>query len=424
LIILKEGDKGTKVQRLQSLLGQLGYYKNGVDGIFGAKTKQALMRFQGNNGLLPTGIVDDRTDRVLESFYKGFFNYVVRKGDTLNDIAKKFKTTVNRLVLINKLKNPDLIYIGQELIIPYSNLEVVPTNIEYDYEVMEKNIKSLKVLYPFIEVGTIGQSILGKNLYYIKLGKGENVVGYNASHHALEWITSVLLMKFIENFSKAYFEGNNIGKYSPKQIWNESSIYIIPMVNPDGIDLVINGLKKGNPYYDDLINWNKGNLDFSKDWSANIRGVDLNHNYNASFEESKAAEEIYGVYGPGPTRYGGPYPESEPESRALANFTREKDFRLVLAYHSQGEVIYWQYKDMATKEAKSIGEVLANVSGYELGETTGITSYAGYKDWFIKEYLRPGYTVEVGKGKNPLPISQFDKIYMDNTPLLLEAAII
>ncbi|KQB76244.1 peptidase M14, partial [Clostridium butyricum] len=156
-----------------------------------------------------------------------------------------------------------------------------------------------------------GKSVLGKNLYYIKLGSGPNEVFYNGAHHALEWITTPLLMKFIEDFSKAYSEDSEIKGYNIRDIWNRSSIYIMPMVNPDGVDLVINGLQRNNPYYNDLIKWNMGSTDFSKNWQANIKGVDLNHNYNASWYESKIAEESYGVYGPGPTRYGGPYPESE-----------------------------------------------------------------------------------------------------------------
>ena len=79
---------------------------------------------------------------------------------------------------------------------------------------------------------------------------------------------------------------------------------------------------------------------------------------------------------------------------------------------------------MATEEAHMIGEKFAELSGYELAETVGITSYAGYKDWFIQDYKRPGYTVEVGKGTNPLPISQFDAIYNDNIKLLLEGSLI
>jgi g-D-glutamyl-meso-diaminopimelate peptidase len=248
-------------------------------------------------------------------------------------------------------------------------------------------------------------------------------VFYNAAHHALEWITSPLLMKFIEDFSKAYALGQNIAGYVPSEIWDKSSIYIVPMVNPDGVNLVLNGLSPTNPYYNKLIQWNNG-TDFSDQWQANIRGVDLNHNYNAGWEESKEAAIALGITGPGPTRYSGPYPLSEPETRAMVDFTRDRNFRLVLAYHSQGEVIFWNFQNMATQEAREIGEALAGASGYELDQPTGVASYAGFKDWFIKEYRRPGYTVEVGRGKNPLPISQFDQIYRDNLPLLLLASVI
>ena len=120
---------------------------------------------------------------------------------------------------------------------------------------MEMNIRALKTRYPFIETGIIGQSVLGKNLYYIKLGNGEKKVQYNASHHALEWITSVLMMKFIEDFSRAYAENSKFLGYDINDIWKNSSIYIVPMVNPDGVNLVLNGLSPDNPYYYQLLQY-------------------------------------------------------------------------------------------------------------------------------------------------------------------------
>ena len=164
-------------------------------------------------------------------------------------------------------------------------------------------------------------------------------------------------------------------------------------------------------------------MDFSRVWQANNRGVDLNHNYNAAWELSKEAEAEFGITGPGPTRYSGPYPESELETRGMVNFTESHDFRLVLAYHSQGEVIYWTFMGFEPSEARSIGR-FSRITGYALDEPASIASYAGYKDWFIQDFRRPGYTIEVGLGTNPLPISQFDSIYSKNLPLLLEAAII
>lgn len=424
MVILKEGDKGVSVKRLQSLLKKLGYNVGNIDGVYGVRTKNSVAKFQSDRGILPSGIVDDRTYDIIKRYYSGFFIYVIEKGDTLDKISKKFNIPVEEIMLINNIKDPNLIYTGSEIVIPYKNLNVVYTDIDYTYEIMEENIKSLKRIYPFIEIGSIGKSVLGKNLYYIKLGNGTNKVSYNGAHHAIEWITTPVLMKFAEDFLNAYVKGENIEGYSPREIYKSSTIYLVPMVNPDGVDLVLEGLSKDNPYYNDLIKWNNGSTDFSKNWSANIRGVDLNHNYDASFEEAKLAEQSYGVYGPGPTRYGGPYPESEPETKSMVELTRRESFRLVLAYHSQGEVIYWDYKNLVGEEGKRIGEVFSRLSGYELGNTYGISSYGGYKDWFIKEFRRPGYTIEVGLGKNPLPISQFNKIYRDNIKVLLQAALI
>jgi len=198
----------------------------------------------------------------------------------------------------------------------------------------------------------------------------------------------------------------------------------MPMVNPDGVDLVLNGLQRDNPFYDQLIEWNNQSTDFSRTWQANIRGVDLNHNYDALWERYKEIAEREGYNRPGPTRYPGPFPESEPESKAVADFTRSHNFRLVLAYHSQGEVIFWNFENLAPPEARSIGELFARLSGYRLEELYGLASYAGYKDWFIQQYRRPGYTIEVGMGTNPLPISQFDEIYRDNIQILLAAALV
>ncbi len=301
--------------------------------------------------------------------------------------------------------------------------DVVDTNLNYTYEIMERNIQALKTKYPFIEVGVAGKSVLGKNLYTLKLGSGPVEVFYNSAHHALEWITSPLLLKFAENFAKAYTVGRQVRGYNLRDIFKQNTIYIMPMVNPDGVDLVLQGLQRDNPFYEQLIAWNKGRRNFGDVWQANIRGVDLNHNYDASWELSKQAEPSYDVRGPGTTRFSGTHPESEPESKAVADFTRNHNFKVVLAYHSQGEIIYWTYQDRTPPEAQYIAKLLSRVSGYTLAVPTGITSYAGYKDWFIDKFRRPGFTIEVGLGKNPLPIAQFTKIYQDNEELLLAAPI-
>jgi len=135
------------------------------------------------------------------------------------------------------------------LVVPYG-IDVVFTDIDYTYEIMERDIQGLKARYPFLETGVAGTSVLGRNLYYLRLGTGPRQVFYNAAHHAIEWITTVLLMKFAENFLKAYSRQQD-SCYNVREIWNQSSIYIVPMVNPDGVDLVLNGLSPTNPYYAD-----------------------------------------------------------------------------------------------------------------------------------------------------------------------------
>jgi g-D-glutamyl-meso-diaminopimelate peptidase len=416
---LRYGMSGTDVMEMQAMLRKIGHDPGPIDGIFGAQTQSAVQRFQRRFGLVPDGIVGPATWRVMERFLLGYDVYTVRPGNTVWGIARAFGTSVEAILTANPNVDPDRIFVGQQLIIP-DEIPVVDTNIDYTYAVLERDIQGLKARFPFLQVGVAGRSVLGKNLYYLRLGEGPNEVFYNAAHHALEWITTPVLMKFIEDFAHAFSRGQTLGSnFSPVEIYRQSSLYFIPMVNPDGVDLVLDGLSPDNPYYDRLIAWNGGSSDFSTVWQANIRGVDLNHNYNAAWEESKRAEAELGITGPGPTRYSGPAPESEPETRAVADFTRNRNFRLVMAYHSQGEVIFWDFMGLAPPEGRAIGEQFARVSGYTLSSPEGIASYAGYKDWFIQDWRRPGYTIEVGRGRNPLPISQFDSIYAKNLDMLL-----
>ena len=86
-------------------------------------------------------------------------------------------------------------------------------------------------------------------------------------------------------------------------------------------------------------------------------------------------------------------------------------------------MIYWQFRDYEVPGARELGEAFAAASGYALEDTPYESSFAGYKDWFIQDFRRPGYTIEVGSGINPLPIGQFDEIYADNIGILTIAAL-
>lgn len=420
--ILSLWSKGSDVKEVQSILKAIEYYGEAVSGSLDNESLKAIKKFQGDFGLEVDGIVGPLTFNALNKYIRGYDIYNIKAGDTLFSVSKKYETSLSAIFTANPGVDPLNLKEGQKIVSPYG-IDVVRNDVDYTYDIMVKNLEGLKARYPFIEYGVSGKSVLGRNLYYVRLGQGKNQVFFNGSHHGNEWITTSILMKFIEDFSKAYSLKVPIMGYRPAEIWNKCSIYIIPMVNPDGVNLVIDGVLSDNPYRERVIKWNNKSLDFSK-WKSNIRGVDLNRNYNAGWELAKASANVQGIYGPSPGKYPGEPPESEPETKALVSFTRSHDFKLALAYHTQGEVIYWTNQGIQPQGSRRIGEMFTKVSGYGLSEPQELDSYSGYKDWFIKEYNRPGFTIEAGKGTNPLHISEFDRIYEDNLEILLTAALV
>ena len=125
---------------------------------------------------------------------------------------------------------------------------------------------------------------------------------------------------------------------------------------------------------------------------------------------------------PGPRDYVGRAPLTQPEARAMAMLTEEVSPDMVVALHAQGREIYWQFQNIPVPQAQRYGEEFARLSGYTLADTPYNSSFAGYKDWFIQRFRRPGYTIEVGQGENPLPLEQFDEIYRDILGILTTAA--
>lgn len=417
------GSTGPNVKLIQSLLFRLGYNPGDIDGDFGPATQRAVINFQKDYGLQADGMVGPATWSVMDRLIAGYATYTVRPGDTIYSIAKKFYTSSNAVITANPGIDPNRIHIGQKLTVPYG-LDVVYMDIDYTYEILERQIRGLKARYPFLEVGSAGQSVMGKELFYIKIGEGDNKVSYNAAHHANEWITTPVLMKFIENFSRAYSKGGKLRGYKTTDIWNRSSIYIVPMVNPDGVNLVNYWPDYPDVAYEEASKINTTGLPLPSVWKANIRGVDLNLNYPADWETEHELEIEQGITGPAPRDYGGTSALSEPESAAMYDFTRYHDFRLIIAYHTQGEVIYYTFKDLQPPESTKIAELFSKASGYEISDNPGEASYAGYKDWFIQDFKRPGFTIEVGRGINPLPISQLPSIYDKNEEILLLGALV
>ncbi|MBE7037647.1 MAG: hypothetical protein E7404_01945 [Ruminococcaceae bacterium] len=287
----------------------------------------------------------------------------------------------------------------------------------FDYEKMTKLASTLMKKYPFIGVYPVGKSVLKKDILCFRFGKGNKKIFLNGAHHSLEWITSSLLMSFTADYAKSLKEETDFAGRNILDLYNKITFYVVPMVNPDGVDFVINGISKKNEKYHFVKNILNGK-NIKKVWQANANGVDLNHNYDASFDEGKKIEREYGILSPNYTRYSGEKPFSEPETRAIKNLFEKEKFDLSVAFHTQGEVIYWDF--MGKSPYKNMAQKLSDASGYALDETDGIASYTGFKDWVIDKYNLPAFTVEAGYGKNPLPYSAFGKIRKENYILISE----
>ena len=256
---LRFGSTGPMVEFLQNLLQKLGFYTGTIDGIFGASTLNAVLAFQRSLGLVPDGIVGANTWNALSPYINGALGFIV------------------------------------------------PTNISYSSSILNINLNSLRMLYPFISIGSAGKSVLGKDIPYVKIGRGQKEVFYSASFHANEWITSVVLMKFLADYCYTYQNNLSIFGYSARNLYDNTTIYIIPMVNPDGVDLVTGEIPAGSPLYlsAQRIANNYPSIPFTDGWKANIRGVDLNLQFPAGWEQAKEIKFSQGFTSPAPRDFVG-----------------------------------------------------------------------------------------------------------------------
>ncbi len=303
-------------------------------------------------------------------------------------------------------------------------MAIVPTDIPMTAALCNQAILDLVQAYPSCRWEQIGSTAFGRPILALIIGSGPRRVLYTAAHHANEWITTPVLLKFVEDYAAAIQSGGQIGGVDAQALSREVTVYTVPMVNPDGVDLVTGVLLPGQEQYEMAADLSRDypEIPFPDGWKANLLGVDLNLQYPAGWLQARTIKFSQGYTSPGPRDYVGRAPLNQMESQALAAYTLEVDPALVLAYHTQGKVIYWQFSDITVPGARELGQRLAQVSGYSLEDTPENSAYAGYKDWFIQEFRRPGYTVEVGEGVNPLPLSQFGEIYRDNVGILVTAA--
>lgn len=422
--IMKFGSLGPSVQLLQTALNRWGRTLLQTDGVFGSATKAAVMEFQRESGITADGIVGSETASRLLPYYTGFFTYTLRQGDSFYTLSRRFGTAADAIITANPGLDPMRLPVGGRVTVPLG-FDIVPTGIDCSSPLIAYCVQGIAARYPFVRVSRIGKSVMGRPLWAMTLGSGSNRVLYNASHHANEWITTTLLLKFTEELCKAFVSGGRIFSQTAAEVLDYATLFIVPAVNPDGIDLVTGELTDG-PYYRQAVSIASAypQYSFPSGWKANINGIDLNLQYPAGWEQARENKARLGIISPAPADYVGREPLSAPESRAMYDSTYSLDPRLTLSYHTQGEVIYWKYDGYEPYNSLNIAGTFSAASGYGVEDTPFASGFAGYKDWFISAFDRPGYTIEAGKGENPLPASDFDGIYNRNTGILTLGSLV
>ena len=279
---------------------------------------------------------------------------------------------------------------------------------KYSYMDMKKDIEQLTAKYPDrLTSQVLGQSADGRNLYALCLGnpKAEKQILVTAGTHAREYINCQVVMMMVERHCQNYG-----GKYKGKtyrQLFDKVAVYIVPMVNPDGIAISQSG---ANAIRDAALRKKVRKMPRRggySNWKANARGVDLNRNYKMYAgrpAEKKPASEGY----PGDSRF------SENEAKAVRDLMKSlTNLKACLNYHSMGQAIYWGYRNKSYKsECYALAKMFRDMTGYYLiDESYTKATYGDLEHYIMNEYRIPYVCVETGYGGMPLPGTQLMPIY-------------
>ncbi len=290
-----------------------------------------------------------------------------------------------------------------------------------DRKTREAVIGRLLLDYGFLSRDTIGESRCARPIDLLSVGNRKNQVLFAAAFHGMEWITTLLLLRFTDELCCSVMEGRSMCGIRVGTFLNRRGLAVIPCINPDGVEIQIHGAESAGDYRETVESVSGGD---TYHWQANAAGVDINHNFSAEWEGLKKRETESGITSPAPTRFGGTMPESEPESRTIASYCRTGSISHALAFHSQGKEIYWSFGSYKEPEAHRMAKLMSLSSGYRLSEPEGLACGGGFKDWFVEKFHRPAFTIEVGAGENPLPLSQLDEIYNDIREMLVLALVL
>ena len=276
----------------------------------------------------------------------------------------------------------------------------------------EAYLLRLRRQFPFVYVRPLTRTAFGRRVYALQFGSGSRKLLITAGHHANEAITSDAVWQWLFDFCGALLRGGTVCGAAARELYHNAMVYLVPLVNPDGADLAAGACAPESPEYQTAasIAARYPDIPFPSGWKANLRGVDLNLNYPARWEAARRVKKERGVCGPAPRDFVGFSPLDQPETAALAAFTRCVHPDLMLALHTQGSVIYPGPEETAPPGSRELALAFSKASGYPVEPVPQESANAGFKDWFLQVFRRPAFTIEAGLGENPLPMAQLPEI--------------
>lgn len=291
----------------------------------------------------------------------------------------------------------------------------------HTYQELTDELHSLQMNHSDImALSSLGKTYEGRDLWMVKLSDNVEVeesepgVLFMGAHHGNEWPGVEICLFFIRYMVEQY---ENSSASEVREAVNTTQIFLIPMVNPDGV--VADTRKNCAP--------NHG--PFGHRPTITSYGVNLNRNYDDPwFLAYLFPLRFYLpiILADSSFNYRGPYPFSENETRAVKSFAEAHSLAISVSYHSYGEfIVYpWMYTTKQTPDEplfRSVGENISLINGYELFVKRDrlIPLYGGTlgssENWLYRERGTLAFTVEVGDERRPTSPAELYSLCMTHT---------
>ena len=262
----------------------------------------------------------------------------------------------------------------------------------HSYLEIEADMFALQQKYPdIVKVFDIGDSLEKRNLYAIKISdnvlveEDEPEVLFLGCHHAREWISVEVPFLMGKYLAEHYASDPAVRRFV-----DQSEIWIVPLVNPDGLEYTLHGYRL----------WRKNR----RDNGGGDYGVDLNRNYGYKW----GIDDLGSSPNPASEVYRGSAPFSEPETRAVRDLYLKKNFQALISFHSYSQVILypWGYTKQPPDGVITLKEIAAEMSAriqavngrlYEYGQSGDALylSNGDVTDWAFAINGIPAYTIEL-----------------------------